>query len=71
MAVALCHAAVTLLQDRADQVKFHNPKYMSVLNHLRFYLPRLYPSLHRIIFLDDDVIVQKDLSPLFSLDLKG
>ncbi|GJP73953.1 hypothetical protein CLOP_g4617, partial [Closterium sp. NIES-67] len=54
-----------------EPIKFHNPKYMALLNHLRFYLPQLFPSLHRILFLDDDVIVQKDLSALFSLDMNG
>ncbi|GJP52435.1 hypothetical protein CLOM_g11548 [Closterium sp. NIES-68] len=44
---------------------------MALLNHLRFYLPQLFPSLHRMLFLDDDVIVQKDLSALFSLDMNG
>ncbi|XP_076941344.1 hexosyltransferase GAUT11-like [Bidens hawaiensis] len=45
--------------------------YESLLNHLRFYIPEIYPHLEKIIFLDDDVIVQKDLTPLFSLDLHG
>ncbi|CAI5489731.1 unnamed protein product [Closterium sp. Naga37s-1] len=52
-------------------VKFKNPKYLSMLNHLRFYLPQMYPTLHRVVFLDDDIVVQSDLSPLFSLPLHG
>ncbi|GAB2214969.1 hypothetical protein Droror1_Dr00019339 [Drosera rotundifolia] len=52
-------------------IKFRNPKYLSMLNHLRFYIPEVYPSLKRVVFLDDDVVVQKDLSALFSLDLNG
>ncbi|KAL3637910.1 Hexosyltransferase gaut11 [Castilleja foliolosa] len=51
--------------------KFHNPKYISLLNHLRFYIPEIYPQLEKVVFLDDDVVVQKDLTPLFSLDLHG
>ena len=31
----------------------------------------MYPTLRRIVFLDDDIVVQKDLSPLFSLPLNG
>ncbi|GFZ19002.1 galacturonosyltransferase 9 [Actinidia rufa] len=38
-----------------NNMKFRNPKYLSMLNHLRFYLPEMYPKLHRILFLDDDV----------------
>ncbi|KAL5987754.1 putative galacturonosyltransferase 10 [Asimina triloba] len=52
-------------------IKFRNPKYLSMLNHLRFYIPEVYPALQKVVFLDDDVVVQKDLSQLFSIDLKG
>ncbi|GAB4832475.1 Probable galacturonosyltransferase 9 [Ancistrocladus abbreviatus] len=54
-----------------NKMKFRNPKYLSMLNHLRFYLPEMYPKLHRILFLDDDVVVQKDLTALWSIDLDG
>ncbi|KAL3824716.1 hypothetical protein ACJIZ3_020745 [Penstemon smallii] len=54
-----------------NEPKFHNPKYLSLLNHLRFYVPDIYPQLEKIVFLDDDIVVQKDLTPLFSLDLHG
>ncbi|XP_020237710.1 probable galacturonosyltransferase 3 [Cajanus cajan] len=55
----------------SDNLKYRNPKYLSMLNHLRFYLPEVYPKLNRILFLDDDIVVQKDLTPLWSIDLKG
>lgn len=55
----------------ANNMKYKNPKYLSMLNHLRFYLPEMYPSLHRILFLDDDVVVQKDLTALWTIDLDG
>ncbi|CAI0443400.1 unnamed protein product [Linum tenue] len=51
-------------------MKFRNPKYISMLNHLRFYLLELYPKLHKVLFLDDDV-VQKDLTGLWKIDLDG
>lgn len=54
-----------------SNLKFRNPKYLSILNHLRFYLPEIFPKLHKVLFLDDDIVVQKDLTPLWSLDLKG
>ncbi|KAL3346615.1 hypothetical protein AABB24_025184 [Solanum stoloniferum] len=54
-----------------NNMKFKNPKYLSMLNHLRFYLPEMYPTLHRILFLDDDVVVQKDLTALWTIDLDG
>ncbi|CAN6545084.1 unnamed protein product [Malus baccata var. baccata] len=55
----------------ATNMKFRNPKYLSILNHLRFYLPEMYPKLHRILFLDDDIVVQKDLTGLWRIDMDG
>ncbi|KAJ4888532.1 putative galacturonosyltransferase 4 [Raphanus sativus] len=54
-----------------SNLKFRNPKYLSILNHLRFYLPEIFPKLSKVLFLDDDIVVQKDLSGLWSVDLKG
>ncbi|KAK9677439.1 hypothetical protein RND81_11G143100 [Saponaria officinalis] len=59
------------LSTGSDQLKYRNPKYLSMLNHLRFYLPEVYPKLDKILFLDDDIVVQKDLTPLWSTDMKG
>ncbi|KAG6752980.1 hypothetical protein POTOM_043024 [Populus tomentosa] len=58
-------------QDMKVEPKLRNPKHMSLLNHLRFYIPEVYPLLEKVVFLDDDVVVQKDLTRLFSLDLHG
>ncbi|KAL4189675.1 hypothetical protein AMTRI_Chr08g208320 [Amborella trichopoda] len=52
-------------------LKYRNPKYLSMLNHLRFYLPQVYPKLEKVLFLDDDIVVQKDLTPLWDVDMKG
>ncbi|TYJ40362.1 hypothetical protein E1A91_A04G135600v1 [Gossypium mustelinum] len=57
--------------DGRTPIKFRNPKYLSMLNHLRFYIPEVYPALKKVVFLDDDIVVQKDLSGLFSIDLNG
>ncbi|XP_057455450.1 probable galacturonosyltransferase 10 [Lotus japonicus] len=57
--------------DGKTPIKFRNPKYLSMLNHLRFYIPEVFPALKKVVFLDDDVVVQKDLSGLFSIDLNG
>lgn len=61
----------SLLSFGDDNLKYKNPKYLSILNHLRFYLPEIYPKLDKILFLDDDVVVQKDLTLLWSIDMKG
>lgn len=53
------------------ELKFHSPKNLSLLNYLRFYIPEIYPQLEKVVFLEDDIVVQKDLVPLFSIDLHG
>lgn len=53
------------------QVGVKDPRYGSVLNHLRFYLPRIFPYLDKVLLLDHDVVVQKDLSGLWKFDMKG
>ncbi|XVE77018.1 hypothetical protein DITRI_Ditri13aG0028300 [Diplodiscus trichospermus] len=55
----------------SSNLKYRNPKYLSMLNHLRFYLPQVYPKLDKILFLDDDIVVQRDLTGLWSVDLHG
>ncbi|XP_052490710.1 polygalacturonate 4-alpha-galacturonosyltransferase isoform X2 [Gossypium raimondii] len=55
----------------SSNLKYRNPKYLSMLNHLRFYLPQVYPKLDKILFLDDDIVVQNDLTRLWSVDLHG
>lgn len=61
----------TTLSAGSSNLKYRNPKYLSMLNHLRFYLPQVYPKLDKILFLDDDIVVQKDLTRLWSVDLHG
>ncbi|CAI0386978.1 unnamed protein product [Linum tenue] len=55
----------------ASKLQARSPKYISLLNHLRIYLPELFPNLDKVVFLDDDVVIQRDLSPLWDIDLKG
>ncbi|KAG9448819.1 hypothetical protein H6P81_008784 [Aristolochia fimbriata] len=54
-----------------SNLKYRNPKYLSILNHLRFYLPEIFPKLNKVLFLDDDVVVRKDLTGLWRIDMKG
>ncbi|XP_010255602.1 PREDICTED: polygalacturonate 4-alpha-galacturonosyltransferase-like isoform X2 [Nelumbo nucifera] len=61
----------TTLSAGSSHLKYRNPKYLSMLNHLRFYLPQVYPKLDKILFLDDDIVVQKDLTGLWSVNLRG
>lgn len=40
--------------------------YLILLHFLQ-----LFPSLNKVVFLDDDIVVQTDLSPLWDIDMKG
>ncbi|KAG4402839.1 hypothetical protein AAZX31_02G270500 [Glycine max] len=65
-------------QKELDHSEDHNrylealrPSSLSLLNHLRIYIPELFPDLNKVVLLDDDVVVQHDLSSLWELDLNG
>lgn len=55
----------------ASKLQARSPKYISLLNHIRIYLPELFPNLDKVVFLDDDVVIQRDLTPLWEIDLEG
>ncbi|KVI10350.1 Glycosyl transferase, family 8 [Cynara cardunculus var. scolymus] len=55
----------------AAKLQAMSPKYNSLMNHVRIYLPQMFPSLKKVVFLDDDLVVQSDLSPLWEIDMKG
>ena len=45
-------------------------RFYSPLSHLRFYLPQVFPFLRKVLLVDHDVVVRKDLTPLWRVDLK-
>lgn len=46
-------------------------EYISVFSSLHYLLPKIFQNLGKIIVLDDDIVVQQDLSALWSLDMEG
>ncbi|KHG11146.1 putative galacturonosyltransferase 6 -like protein [Gossypium arboreum] len=54
-----------------NEQKSYDPRYSSALNHLRFYLPDIFPALNKIVLFDHDVVVQRDLTEIWSIDMKG
>ncbi|XP_042433861.1 probable galacturonosyltransferase 7 [Zingiber officinale] len=48
-----------------------NTKYLSVFGHSHFLLPDVFKNLKKVILLDDDVVVQKDISFLWNLNMGG
>uniref|UniRef100_A0A5B6YMJ1 Hexosyltransferase n=1 Tax=Davidia involucrata TaxID=16924 RepID=A0A5B6YMJ1_DAVIN len=55
----------------AAKLQALSPKYNSLMNHIRIHLPELFPSLNKVVFLDDDIVIQTDLSPLWDIDMNG
>ncbi|GER53316.1 galacturonosyltransferase 12 [Striga asiatica] len=55
----------------AAKLQALSPKYNSLMNHIRINLPELFPSLNKVVFLDDDIVVQTDLSPLWDIHMNG
>ncbi|XP_039027572.1 probable galacturonosyltransferase 6 isoform X2 [Hibiscus syriacus] len=55
----------------SEEQKSNDPRYTSVLNHLRFYLPDIFPALNKIVLFDHDVVVQRDLTEIWSVDMTG
>jgi lipopolysaccharide biosynthesis glycosyltransferase len=53
------------------ETPYTNAKHASPLNLLRFYLPHLpsYSGTDKFIFLDDDIVVNKDIRSLWNFDL--
>ncbi|GFP89977.1 probable galacturonosyltransferase 12 [Phtheirospermum japonicum] len=55
----------------AAKLQALSPKYNSLMNHIRIHLPELFPSLNKVVFLDDDIVVQTDLARLWNIDMNG
>ncbi|KAL3639927.1 putative galacturonosyltransferase 12 [Castilleja foliolosa] len=55
----------------AAKLQALSPKYNSLMNHIRIHLPELFPSLNKVVFLDDDIVVQTDLTRLWNIDMNG
>lgn len=51
------------------KVRGGRPELGSPLNYARYYLPKLFPDLKRIVFIDDDAIVQGDIKELYDVKL--
>ncbi|XP_054790183.1 probable galacturonosyltransferase 15 [Prosopis cineraria] len=58
-------------QEQKRFIEVLRPSSLSLMNHLRIYIPELFPDLNKVVFLDDDVVVQHDISSLWELDLNG
>ncbi|KAB2630365.1 galacturonosyltransferase 7 [Pyrus ussuriensis x Pyrus communis] len=46
-------------------------EYLSTFSHSHYLLPEIFRNLEKVVVLDDDVVVQQDLSALWSLNMEG
>ncbi|OWM81578.1 hypothetical protein CDL15_Pgr007616 [Punica granatum] len=46
-------------------------EYISIFSSLHYLLPEIFQNLGKIMVLDDDIVVQQDLSALWNLDMEG
>ncbi|XP_062003655.1 probable galacturonosyltransferase 7 [Rosa rugosa] len=46
-------------------------EYLSIFSHSHYLLPEIFPNLEKVVVLDEDVVVQQDLSALWSLNMEG
>ncbi|XXG43581.1 hypothetical protein AAC387_Pa01g3575 [Persea americana] len=54
-----------------EQPNSGNHSFLLAVNQLPFYLPEIFPTLDKIVLLDHDVVVQRDLQGLWKLDMQG
>ncbi|XP_016545803.2 probable galacturonosyltransferase 7 isoform X2 [Capsicum annuum] len=70
-------ASVHLSLPKEYRVSFHKvdgpptTEYLSVFSHSHYLLPEIFASLKKVVVLDDDIIVQRDLSVLWSINMDG
>lgn len=48
---------------------YHKTKYISLFSHSHYFLPEIFKNLDKIVVLDDDIVVQQDLSELWRINM--
>ncbi|CAA0830609.1 Probable galacturonosyltransferase 7, partial [Striga hermonthica] len=56
--------------DKLSSTQFRT-QYLSMFSDSFYLLPEIFPSLEKVVVLDDDIVVQRDLSSLRNLDMGG
>ncbi|GFP87386.1 probable galacturonosyltransferase 7 [Phtheirospermum japonicum] len=56
--------------DKLSSTQFKT-EYLSMFSHSFYLLPDIFQSLEKVVVLDDDTVVQRDLSALWNLDMGG
>ncbi|KAL6573803.1 hypothetical protein OROHE_002262 [Orobanche hederae] len=56
--------------DKLSSTQFRT-QYLSMFSHSFYLLPEIFQSLEKVVVLDDDIVVQRDMSALWNLDMGG
>ncbi|KAL6529162.1 hypothetical protein OROGR_014785 [Orobanche gracilis] len=56
--------------DKLSSTQFRT-QYLSMFSHSFYLLPEIFQSLEKVVVLDDDIVVQRDMSALWNLDMRG
>lgn len=46
-------------------------EYLSIFSRSHYLLPDIFQNLEKVVILDDDIVVQRDLSALWSINMEG
>ena len=57
--------------DHSSPIVQFRTEYLSTFSNSHYLLPQIFQNLKKVVVLDDDVVVQKDLSALWSLNMGG
>lgn len=59
----------TIIRKYKDNFSINN--HFTIETYYRFFLPRIFPKLDKVLYLDADTMIMKDISPLFNIDING
>lgn len=65
------HCRITLIDMKDKAKNMHTSRHITEASYYRLMLPSILPELDKVLYLDSDIIVQKDLSDLYSQDLEN
>lgn len=57
----------TIISKYKDNFSINN--HFTIETYYRFFLPCIFPKLDKVLYLDADTIIMRDIAPLFSIDI--
>jgi len=54
-----------------NNIKLFTPRYFQIETYYRLFIPLIFPNFEKVIYLDGDIIVNDDISQLFTIEISG